>query len=85
MFYLIKLKNMEKKKIKIKKTIKVVMPSSLIQQNFGENVTKHGFLLWDLETKSFTEHDVDNKSPYYQFKIKSLEDLENGTEVITNL
>ena len=76
---------MEKNKIKIKKTIKVVMPSSLIQQNFGENVTKHGFLLWDLETKSFTEHDVDNKSPYYQFKIKSLEDLENGTEVITNL
>jgi hypothetical protein len=85
MFYLIKLKNMEKKKIKIKKIIPVVMPSSLIQQNFGENVTKHGFLLWDLDSKSFTEHDVDNKSPYYQFKIKSLEDLENGTEVITNL
>ena len=42
------------KKIKIKKIIKIVMPSSLIQQNFGENVTKHGFLLWDVETKTFT-------------------------------
>lgn len=83
MFYLIKLKNMGKKKIK--KMIKVVMPSSLIQQNFGENVSKHGFLLWDVETKKFTEHDVDNKSPFYQFKIKSLEDLDNGTEVLTNL
>ena len=83
MFYLIKLKNMGKKKIK--KIIKVVMPSSLIQQNFGENVSKHGFLLWDVESKTFTEHDVENKSPFYQFKIKSLEDLENGTEVLTNL
>ena len=85
MFYLIKLKNMEKKKIKIKKTIKVVMPSSLIQQNFGENVTKHGFLFWDIESKTFTEHDVDNRFLYYQFKIKSIEDIENGTEIITNL
>jgi DNA repair exonuclease SbcCD nuclease subunit len=67
------------------KGIPIAYPSSLIQQNFGENVSKHGFLLWDVETKTFTEHDVDNKSPFYQFKIKSLEDLDNGTEVLTNL
>ena len=73
------------KKIKIKKIIKIVMPSSLIQQNFGENVTKHGFLFWDVESKTFTEHDVDNRFLYYQFKIKSIEDIENGTEIITNL
>ena len=73
------------KKIKIKKIIPVAYPSSLIQQNFGENVTKHGFLMWDVETKTFTEHDVENKYPFYQFKIKSLEDLEAGTEKITNL
>ncbi len=66
------------------KGIPIAYPSSLIQQNFGENVTKHGFLLWDVETKTFTEHDVDNKYPYYQFRIKSLEDIENGTEKITN-
>lgn len=84
MFYLIKLKNMEKKKIKIKKIIPVVMPSSLIQQNFGENVSKHGFLMWDVETKTYTEHDVKNNYPYYQFRIKSLEDLETGNEKLTN-
>jgi len=61
------------------------MPSSLIQQNFGENVSKHGFLFWDVETKTFTEHDVENKSPYYQFKITSMDDIENGTEKVTNL
>jgi len=67
------------------KGIQIAYPSSLIQQNFGENVTNHGFLMWDVETKTFTEHNVENKYPFYQFKIKSLEDLEAGTEKITNL
>lgn len=67
------------------KGVQIAYPSSLIQQNFGENVTKHGFLLWDIESKTFTEHDVENKHPFYQFKIKSLEDLETGEEKITNL
>jgi DNA repair exonuclease SbcCD nuclease subunit len=66
------------------KGIHVAYPSSLIQQNFGENVSKHGFLMWDIESKTFTEHDVENKHPFYQFKIKSLEDLETGSEKITN-
>lgn len=66
------------------KGIPIAYPSSLIQQNFGENITKHGFLFWDVESKTYTEHDVENKYPYYQFRIKSLEDIENGTEKITN-
>jgi len=67
------------------KGILIAYPSSLIQQNFGENVTKHGFLLWDVEDKTFTEHDVENRFPYYQFRVKSLEDIENNEEKITNL
>ncbi len=67
------------------KGVIIAYPSSLIQQNFGENITKHGFLLWDVQNRTFTEHDVENKSPFYQFKIKSIEDIENGTEQITNL
>lgn len=67
------------------KGTKIVMPSSLLQQNFGENVTKHGYLLWDIEKKEFTEHDVKNNNPFYNFKIKSLEDLDNNKEILTNL
>ncbi len=67
------------------KGILIAYASSLIQQNFGENVTKHGFLLWDVETKTYTEHDVENKTPFYQFRINSIEDIENGTEKIINL
>jgi DNA repair exonuclease SbcCD nuclease subunit len=57
---------------------------SLVQQNFGEKVGGHGFLFWDIESKTYTEHDVDNRHPYYQFKLKSLDDLDNGTEKLTN-
>lgn len=67
------------------KGIQIAYPSSLIQQNFGENVSKHGFLLWDVETKKFTEYDVYNENTFYNFKIKSLDDLENNAEIITNL
>ena len=63
----------------------IAYPSSLIQQNFGENISKHGFLLWDIETKTFTEHEVKNDSPYYQLKLSSIEDIDNGTEKLTNL
>ncbi len=67
------------------KGIIIAYPSSLIQQNFGENISKHGFLLWGVETKTYTEHDVENNYPYYNFKIKSLDDLINNKEIITNL
>lgn len=67
------------------KKIPVVMPSSLIQQNFGETVRNHGFLMWDVESKTYTEHNVDNKYSYFNFKITSLNDLDNNSEIITNL
>lgn len=67
------------------KGIPVAYSSSLIQQNFGENVSNHGYLIWDVGMKTFTEHNVDNKYSYYNFRIKSLEDLDNNKELITNL
>jgi len=67
------------------KGIQIAYPSSLIQQNFGENVSGHGFLFWDVETKTFTEHNVANENSFYNFKIKSLDDLDNNAEIITNL
>jgi DNA repair exonuclease SbcCD nuclease subunit len=81
---IVMLGDIHKRQVFNHKGIPIAYPSSLIQQNFGENVTKHGFLFWDVESKSYTEHDVENKYPYYQFRIKSLEDIENGTEKITN-
>lgn len=63
----------------------IAYPSSLLQQNFGENVSGHGFLLWDVETKQPTAYDVENQYPFYHFKIKSLDDLETNSEKLVNL
>lgn len=82
---MVMLGDIHKRQVFFHKGIPIAYPSSLIQQNFGENVSQHGFLLWDVESKSFEPHDVDNRYPMYQFKIKSLDDLQNNTEIITNL
>jgi DNA repair exonuclease SbcCD nuclease subunit len=62
----------------------IAYPSSLIQQNFGETVSKHGFLWWDVADKTFEEFDIETRYGFYQFKIKSVEDVENNEEIITN-
>jgi len=78
-----KLRNMERK-IKIKKVIPMCFSSSLIQQNFGETVGKHGYLIWDVETRTYVEKDIETRYGFYQFKIKSLDDVDNETEKLTN-
>ena len=72
-------------KIKIKKEIPVNYCGSLIQQNFGEIVSNHGYLWWDLPSRTFEERNIESNYGFYQFKIKSMDDLENGNEVLTNL
>lgn len=64
--------------------IRCVYPGSLIQQNFGETVTKHGYLLWDVDTRMYTEHEVNNDNLFFTFKVSSIEDIENGTEKLVN-
>jgi len=62
----------------------IVYPSSLVQQNFGETVSKHGYLLWDVESRTYEEHDVPSRYGFYQFKLTSLDEIDNGTEKLTN-
>jgi DNA repair exonuclease SbcCD nuclease subunit len=66
------------------KGVKVNFSSSLIQQNFGENLSKHGFLLWDINDKTYQEIDVENKYGYYKFRITSLNDIETNNEILIN-
>jgi DNA repair exonuclease SbcCD ATPase subunit len=45
---------------------------SLIQQNYGEDLINHGYLIWDLPSKSITEVNVYN--PYGMVNIKTVND-----------
>jgi|TARA_R110001632_G_scaffold214074_3_gene340672 DNA repair exonuclease SbcCD nuclease subunit len=60
----------------------VIMVGSLIQQNFGESINKHGFCIIDLENDEYKFQDIENKWGFYSFKIKSIEDIENEKEIL---
>jgi len=63
---------------------KAYMVGSLIQQNFGENVRKHGYGIYNIKEDDYKFIEVSNSSPYLNFKIKDITDIENGKEKITN-
>lgn len=68
----------------IYKNSKAVFSGSFIQQDVGENISGHGFLLWDTENLEFEEYDVESDYGFYKFKITSIEDIENQTEEFVN-
>ena len=48
---------------------------SLVQQNFGENLVEHGYLIWDLENKKINEINVYNKIGYINIKENETEEI----------
>ncbi len=66
------------------KGIIIAYAGSLIQQNIGENISGHGFLVWDIENKTFEPHEVNNDYKFYKFKITSIDDLDNNKEKLIN-
>ena len=63
---------------------KAYMVGSTIQQNFGETVTKHGYGIFTVSSGEYIFVDIPNRRPFLNFKISSIEDLENGTERLVN-
>lgn len=68
-----------------KNGVPVVYPSSLFQQNTGENISMHGYVIWNIETMEHTFHEVPNDYRIYKFEITSYEDIDNDVERLTNL
>lgn len=68
-----------------KNGVPIVYPSSLFQQNSGENISMHGYVIWDMETMEHIFHEVQNDYRIYKFEISSYDDVENDTERLTNL
>lgn len=65
--------------------IKIVYPSSTIQQDQGESVENHFYLMWDVKNKDFEKYKVNSEYGIYKFKITSMDELENGKEELVNL
>lgn len=71
--------------IKKKGCPEIVYCGSLIQQNFGEDVTNHGYILWDVKEKTWELVRVPNDDRgFYVFSVTSEKDIEEGKEVFIN-
>lgn len=63
---------------------KAYMVGSTIQQNFGENIQKHGYGVYEVDSDTYTFVDIPNPKPFYKFSIKCFTDLETGSEKLLN-
>ena len=50
----------------------IAYAGSMIQQNHGESLEKHGYLLWDVPTRTFEEFNIPNDYGFYTL------DVDNG-------
>ena len=50
----------------------IAYAGSMIQQNHGESLDKHGYLLWDVQSRTFEEFDIPNDYGFYTL------DIDNG-------
>ena len=66
--------------------IPIVYCGSLIQQDHGENISGHGYVVWDVDTEKFEEKDIANDEfGYYTFSIENANDIDDNKEQIINL
>ena len=71
-------------KVKLRKKIPVIQVGSTIQQNFGENISQHGYGVYELEKDDYTFINLPNPKPFLKFYINSIDTLVEGTEKLIN-
>ena len=64
---------------------KLVYCGSILQQDFGESISGHGYVVWDVENKTYKQYDINNsKYGLYHFSIKNIDDIDNDKEALIN-
>lgn len=48
---------------------------SMLQQNYGESVENHGYVLWDVANKSHTFHELENEYGYFTIHVNDVDDI----------
>jgi DNA repair exonuclease SbcCD nuclease subunit len=73
-----------------KNDVKIVYCSSINQKDYGESITGHGFVIWDIDVDdkldiSYKYVDIPNEDGgFYKFEINDISDLENDEEDLIN-
>lgn len=68
-----------------KNGVPIVYSGSVFQQDFGENTTGHGFVVWDLDNMAYRHVEVENEYRMYKFYASSYEDVDEDVEKLLNI
>ena len=68
----------------LKSGTRFVYSGSLFQKDSGENISGHGFLVWDTDDMSYKPVEVENDYSIFKFRIDSYDDVNNGLETLLN-
>ncbi len=67
------------------KEIKIIYPSSPLQNTYGENIEGHGYVIWDIETKTYEKINIETDYGFYKFEVTGIDDVLNNKEKLCNL
>lgn len=62
----------------------IVYSGSVVQKDYGESLTQHGYVVWDLVDNEYHYVDIPSEYGYYDFSINSIEDISNNNEKLNN-
>ena len=66
--------------------VPLVYCGSMIQKDHGENISGHGYVVWDVENQTYEERTIPNEGyGYYTLQINSIDDIDDDKEEILNL
>lgn len=66
--------------------IKLVYAGSLIQQDYGENISGHGYVIWNVQEQTYEEFDISNSNNgFYTMTINNENDIDEDKEEFINL
>ena len=65
--------------------VPLVYAGSVFQRDAGENISGHGFVVWDIATMKCKLKEVPNKYRTIRFSIDSYDDVSNDCEQVMNL
>ena len=71
-------------RVKLIKKIPIIQIGSMIQQNFGESISNHGYGLYIVNEDDYQFFDLHNNKPHLVFRINSYDDIKNNNEILTN-
>jgi DNA repair exonuclease SbcCD nuclease subunit len=62
----------------------IVYSGSVVQKDYGESVTQHGYAVWDIDSMAYEYVDLPSEYGYYVFTISSIEDIREDREKLNN-